>query len=306
MHPIPKYIYSAEEINKHYAEGHDVNKVYDAEGWTDLHYACRYSNLEAVKAIVNLGANVNAMCRLSSFAIDRAVINGRLDIIKYLIHEKNADWSNVICCAVSNNNTEIFDYILQLGPDLEIRYYLGTILMVACTYCNIDMVSKLLKAGSDVNIIISGLDYGSISPLIYSKLENSLNIIKLLVSYGLNIDQKYDYGNTALICACVNKKIEIVEFLVSMNCDVNCVEKKGQNRTALMIACENNSIEIVKILLKAGADCSIKSKSGKFAIDFTSNEEIKFLIIKRDHAFGLIQSTRKMLIPNKWKELLRR
>lgn len=62
------------------------------------------------------------------------------------------------------------------------------------------------------------------------------------------INQKNNYGNTALIEACKYNNIKIVEILLKYDCDIHIKNKKLI--TALNIANNNNYTEIVEILNK--------------------------------------------------------
>ena len=72
--------------------------------------------------------------------------------------------------------------------------------------------------------------------------------------------------------------VEIVRLLVAKGANVN-VQDKSKN-TALMFACDEEELEAVKILLEAGANPNLKDEDGETALEKTDSDEIKQLLIK--------------------------
>jgi len=102
-----------------------------------------------------------------------------------------------------------------------------------------------------------------LNPSIVEYAKNcNLNEVKRLVNNNANINEKGEYGNTALECACDNWHFEMVKFLVKHNALIN--EKSTNGWTALMRSCatEGNAScsswfydcpILVKYLIKHGA-----------------------------------------------------
>ena len=82
---------------------------------------------------------------------------------------------------------------------------------------------------------------------------------------GLELIEKVEVGD-----------LDAVIELVGKGANVN--EKDEWGVTALMIASKRGRVEIVKALLEADADVSIKNKYGNTAIDYTSDDEIKKML----------------------------
>ena len=68
----------------------------------------------------------------------------------------------------------------------------------------------------------------------------------------------------------------IVILLLAAGANVD--KQTNGGNTPLMYAASNGKIEVVKELLKAGANKKLKDKSGKTAYDYASKEEIKALL----------------------------
>ena len=195
----------------------------------------------------------------------------------------------------------------------------ATPLMFACAVGNTDLVKALLLLGADVNkqavdgttalilashgampLGMEGSDDNQVKELLKEKEKNLLEIVKLLISQGANVNARNQMGITPLLASVqgmpVEKKHELAlaaewmnnssEFynqmieawnaitpdhrdisvaLIKAGADVNAQNYNGA--TALMYAVENNNEKMVEILLKAGADVTLKTEQGYDALD---------------------------------------
>ena len=81
--------------------------------------------------------------------------------------------------------------------------------------------------------------------------ENHLEIVKLLISSGADIENKTKGGFTPLHIASLNGHLEIVKYLILSGANIQ--NKTNHRITPLHIACKKNHIEIVKYLISHGA-----------------------------------------------------
>ncbi len=93
----------------------------------------------------------------------------------------------------------------------------------------------------------------------------------LFAQDGTNVNLQDNYVNKTLIdvnktliYASASGEIEVVKLLLEAGADVNHQSKKGN--TALMYASHNGHIEVVKLLLEAGAVADIQNNSGQTAL----------------------------------------
>ena len=115
---------------------------------------------------------------------------------------------------------------------------------------NIDIVKLLLKHGADVNI----KDNDSNTPLHLAVSKNNIDIVNLLLKHGADVNTTDINSKTPLHRAVSNENIDIVKLLLKPEANVNIRDTYG--RTPLHGASEEN-IDIVKLLLKHGADVNI-------------------------------------------------
>jgi len=92
--------------------------------------------------------------------------------------------------------------------------------------------------------------------------EETLEIVKVLVQNGADVNAVDDEGNTSLMSAASgnNKEntLEIVKFLVQNGADVNAIDKMGF--TPLIHAADGNNPAVVKLLLDKNADVNVQNK----------------------------------------------
>lgn len=227
-----------------------------------------------------------------------AVLNGKLDIIQYLI-EKLAYVNTESEMAVSLRNaaplsiaalrgdSEIIDYLISEGANVygnknHVLYY-----AVGSEKTNI--VDQLLNAGADIH---AGNDY-----IFYTAIRTkNLDIIKYLLKAGINIRKQDDF----LACAVETGDIEIVKFLykkgaskkdtkdkalyAALGLKEGILEKEYRYEEYLYCPEKYNrkfDFEMLNFLVDAGADINIKNNYLLFiAVRYKNMELAKTLLDK--------------------------
>jgi ankyrin repeat protein len=135
--------------------------------------------------------------------------------------------------------------------------------------CDLEMVKLLLEQiGADVNIkaklgdtplhLVAVHSYDQA----YSAADKDyLEIAKLLIKYGGDIQAKNFFGNTPLHEAVKYGQLEITKLLLEHGVDINVINELGQN--PLHIAIQEGHLAVFKILLKHGADINTKDNKGE-------------------------------------------
>ena len=67
--------------------GADISKE-DNFGWTPLHFACLYGNINLVKYLIDNGADINKMSILGETPLFYAFLSENENLVKYLIECK--------------------------------------------------------------------------------------------------------------------------------------------------------------------------------------------------------------------------
>ncbi len=142
----------------------------------------------------------------------------------------------------------------------------------------IEIAKLLIENGADIN----ETDNTGITTLMEASSNGQLEIVKLLIEKGADVNKVNAYGETALAVASYYGHLEIVRLLIEKGADVNEVDKNG--RTALMEASPNGWLEIIKLLIEKGADVNKADIHGTTALAVASHyghlEIVRLLIEK--------------------------
>jgi len=138
----------------------------------------------------------------------------------------------------------------------------------------IEKVKELIESGSDVN----KKDINGISALEYTIIhKDDIKLCKLLIIAGADMNINTIDGNPILIYTAIHN-IEIFKLLLKYGADVNI--QNYFNRTALIYMSGNYiyNLTIIKLLIDAGADWNIKDDNGMDFLDYLKIEQKEKII----------------------------
>ncbi|MEP6803044.1 MAG: ankyrin repeat domain-containing protein [Flavobacterium sp.] len=156
------------------------------------------------------------------------------------------------------NDSNIDDYIAKIdGFDY-------TQLGINCKDNNLEEVEKIISKGADIEIAKKNDIYEF--DALYVAIENkNLKIVEFLINKKAKINQIYDEeGLTPLVLACKLNDIEIVKLLLKNGANVDGVKLAETDYTLipLQVAIENTNINIAKLLLNSGANQNLTDTNG--------------------------------------------
>ena len=260
------------DIFKYLVKFLDVNQT-DSEGKSILFHAINRKDVENVKKLINVGANINLKDAYNNSIIDKAIKIGNVEIIDLLLRKNNLSLNIVN----SNEEPPIISVLLSEKFLEEEKK---------------EIIDKFIEKGSNINMV----DGNGNSPLMHAIQKKYLSIIELLFSNGIDINIKNKKDETALNIArnMKNKLIinylydkgynvyntennevtfkmmkqimrdinkELLERLIQYNkFNINTKESDTGN-TLLHFAVEDGNIIMIEYLINRGADRSIKNKS---------------------------------------------
>ncbi len=242
----------AEAVRALVEMGSDLNGT-DASGRTPLIYAAKSGRSEACRFLVELGADKNLADEEGHNAFDYAVSNGMRDVIALLEDTQRStdnEGNTSLHQACYQNQTEVVEALIRAGGvDLDAPNDAGeTPLLLACQNQNVYLAEILLKAGADPNRKL--LD-GS-SPLHYAAEAGNDPIARALLAGGADCNLRNLDGETPLILAAREGRNDMTALLIENGADVNLTD--NLQFSALHYATENDFTEIVEQLLMAGAE----------------------------------------------------
>ena len=181
---------------------------------------------------------------LKSFITNGGDVNGQYDG-KSLLHFA------IDNC--ENNYFEVIEFLINSGADINSyqSYLKETPLHRICARMKpkIEVIQLLLDRGADVN----AENIAGKTPVFYCNFSYSVELLNLLVKYGADVNHTDKYKNTILHDDYLNYTTESFEeflkLLISFGFDIN--SKNNLGHTPLYL-CKNKYIE--KILLENGAE----------------------------------------------------
>ncbi len=142
-----------------------------------------------------------------------------------------------------------------------------------------DKVKELLEKGANAN---SKDKVADDSLIIIAARKNQLELVKLLILKGANINDANAFGKTPLHYAVVNENVEMIKFLIDLG--ANLEARDEEEKTPIFIASWlNTSFEVLKVLVDSGANVNAKNERGEtplhyLAIDCDRPEFFELLI----------------------------
>ena len=166
--------------------------------------------------------------------------------------------------AVQQKDIPRIDRLLSLGANINARSRINGYfaLQYAINWPDINLVKLLLDKGANINIA----DDGGTTALIEAADEDGPQytaIVKLLIARGADIHADND---AAILRAARGAAPEVVRLLLSKGAPVNARSKDYYNSTVLMEATSGGSTQTVEMLLAAGADVKATDDKGETAL----------------------------------------
>ena len=252
----------------------------DLTGRTPIMTAAAVGRADVVRALLKLGADVNATDAQELTPLMYAAMNGQSETARALLGA-GADPKRT---AVMLSKTALhmaarcgdFDSVralLAVGADRDARdSNQWTPLFYAAFASYPDVVQALLDAGAGVNLT----DKEGNMPLAVAAMSGDLPVVRALVAHGAEINPA---GPSPLMWAASRGNIRVVEFLLSDGgSKIDATDATGQ--TALMWAARNGHEAVVQLLLNSGADPARRSSEGKAAVDYATDPyTIRMLLV---------------------------
>lgn len=155
----------------------------------------------------------------------------------------------------------------MLGRDRLTTELTRTALMDAMADDDMEMIKVLIDAGAEVD----ARDKDGETALMMAS-GRQLDVVKLLLARGAKVNSKDYRGWTPLMWASYNAPYvghpAIVQELLDRGADLNAKGSDGE--TALMLACERH-LDVVKLLLDRGADVNAEDSGQHTALDIAEH-----------------------------------
>ncbi|KAK0044659.1 ankyrin repeat protein [Biomphalaria pfeifferi] len=204
--------------------------------------------------------------------------------------------------AVKAGNKEIVERIISLGADVNAVYKDKSPLM----HCsNNEIASLLLSHGALVTL---KLGVGKLSALLnlfsraqshsffssYKKAqcyETTLELTKLYLNHGADIDDKDDDGRTALLLASsIENQARVITFLLESGADYSTFDNDGHNALyyAIIKGIKVNVEAFLKFQIDVNAQCSSDGMTALHLAAEYSNKDLLRLLVSHKADIGVV------------------
>ncbi|BCS83283.1 repeat protein [Cotonvirus japonicus] len=179
--------------------------------------------------------------------------------------------TNTTCMRIYNKFTEFTKLCLDTDNLDKIEMLLKQGTDVNQSQCPRSMTPLMVASGGGTGFILYKKDKTTV-------FDSNIDIVKLLIKYGAHLNAKTKKkGFTALHFAVMdiasNNQIEIIKLLINSGCNVDIQDSKG--RTALIwtiIVRFNDRHDVVKLLINAGSNLNLGDYTGNTALMYACHE----------------------------------
>ncbi|XP_065831398.1 uncharacterized protein [Oscarella lobularis] len=268
------------------------------DGWTALMLACRGGHISSVQFLCSVPCDVNVKNQKGWTALHVASFNGRTDIVKYLVgkcavnnvDEQAIDGSTALILACEKGHLSTVKLLCSNRCDVNVKEKIGwTALHVASFNGHSAIVAYLIS--SCAASVSEQANNGSTAFMLACQ-EGHLSTVKFLLSNYCDVSVKNQDEWTALHFASFNGHSSVVEYLVD-NCAVDVNEQAKTGSTPLMLACVRGHIFTVQFLFSIQCDVNVKNQMGWTALheaSFNGHFHIVEYLV-RNCALGVNQQT---------------
>jgi uncharacterized protein len=252
----------------------DVNAA-QIDGSTALHWAAERDDLDIADQLIRAGARVTARTREGVTPLQLAATNGSAAMIDRLLKAGadanaplGAGGDTALMMAARTGKTDAIRVLVEAGGNVNAKETWGgtTALMWAVSEGHADAARMLLGAGADPNArsnyvaaangrgfegrtpVASRTDpkaeefaSGWLTPLTLAAREGDVEMARILVNAGADVNVAAGDGKTALALAIFNGNYEVASLLVDNKADVNKAD--AQRFTPLFWAVDRRNME---------------------------------------------------------------
>jgi len=145
----------------------------------------------------------------------------------------------------------------------------GSPLHAAANYGHLDVVRLLVSRGANIEV----QDTTRHTPLMYAAFEGHIDIVRYLLSVGADVNAACMSGETSLHEAAQGGKTKIVEVLLEHGHAIDPMDTRWSGATPLMWSARWGHTETFQTLLAAGADHKLTTTDGVSLTKWIGYEE---------------------------------
>ncbi|XP_050989834.1 LOW QUALITY PROTEIN: ankyrin-3 [Labeo rohita] len=280
-----------------------VNRTTES-GFTPLHIAAHYGNINVATLLLNRGAAVDFMARNDITPLHVAAKRGNGNMVKLLldrgakIDAKTKDGLTPLHCGARSGHEQVVEMLLDRGAPILSKTKNGlSPLHMATQGDHLNCVQLLLQHNAPVDDVTN--DYltalhvaahcghykvakvivdkkanpnakalNGFTPLHIACKKNRMKVMELLLKHGASLQAVTESGLTPIHVAAFMGHENIVKQLTHHGASPNTTNVRGE--TALHMAARAGQADVVRYLLQNGAKVDIKAKDDQTALHIAS------------------------------------
>ncbi|XP_031688370.1 ankyrin-2 isoform X3 [Oncorhynchus kisutch] len=247
-----------------------VNRTTES-GFTPLHIAAHYGNVNVSTLLLNRGAAVDFTARNGITPLHVASKRGNTNMVRLLldrgsqIDAKTRDGLTPLHCAARSGHDPAVELLLERGAPLLARTKNGlSPLHMSSQGDHVECVKHLLQHKAPVDDVT--LDY--LTALHVAAHCGHYRVTKLLLDKRANPNARALNGFTPLHIACKKNRVKVMELLVKYGASIQAITESGL--TPVHVAAFMGHLNIVLLLLQNGASPDVSNIRGETALHMAS------------------------------------
>lgn len=257
-------------------------QISDTLGWTPLHYAALFGTPEALRVVLDAGADPNArnlaqatplLFAAYNFEKTRLLVEKGADVNTKTKNGSTALW----VAAGAPGNERTVRYLLEKGADPKVVRPDGSDLLIrAAPYADASLIRLLLQKGLDPQRASKSGDTALIESFFFRRTANA----RLLREAGANVNAATTdagtvkngpidlIGLTPLMLAAAVGGHEEISGLIKAGAQVNAVDHRNMTALMMTVAMDDANPANVQLLINAGSDLNVADRYGDTALDW--------------------------------------
>nr|XP_043883793.1 ankyrin-2 isoform X4 [Solea senegalensis] len=243
-----------------------VNRTTES-GFTPLHIAAHYGNVNVSTLLLNRGAAVDFTARNGITPLHVASKRGNTNMVALLldrgaqIDAKTRDGLTPLHCAARSGHDPAVELLLEKGAPILARTKNGlSPLHMSAQGDHVECVKLLLQHKAPVDDVT--LDY--LTALHVAAHCGHYRVTKLLLDKKANPNARALNGFTPLHIACKKNRVKVMELLVKYGASIQAITESGL--TPIHVAAFMGHLNIVLLLLQNGASPDVRNIRGETAL----------------------------------------
>jgi ankyrin repeat protein len=256
--------------------------VKDQSEQTPLMFAAAFGSRDAVRALVDSGADINATSKSGLTALhlawrDESVVRLLLDHGANVNAKSQLGFTPLIVAASATGTAGVVTLLLNKGADVNAAENRRvTPLIAAASVGNTAAAKILLDRGANANAFADGSGQKTATPLMGAAHNGDGELTRLLLERKVDVNVKSPdsdgsarngpvaFGSlTALHLATAASSPSVMKMLIDAGASLDATDARGLTPLTWAIASDRPDTQIVRLLLNKGANMATASKAGE-------------------------------------------